>query len=436
VSIFSELRRRNVFRVAAAYAVVAWALTEVSDTVFPRLGLPDWTVTFVIVLLMLGFPMALFLSWAYELTPDGVRRTEDASPAEAVAGRTGRRLDRLIVVGALVIVALVGAERLWLAGRDAPQPALATPAGSAPSIAVLPFVNMSDDAANVFFSDGISEELLNLLAKIPELRVTSRSSSFSFRDQGLEIPEIAARLGVAHVLEGSVRKAGNRVRITVQLIDVGTDAHLWSGTYDRALHDIFAIQDEIAAAVVAQLKVTLLGEAPKVAATDPEAYALYLEGRHLGLLGTGEGYEHSRALLERALAIDPEYAAAWVDLARSYFNEIALGLRSREEGAALAHHALGDHAASDAALDTLIRSYGQEDPYAIATALAYRGEADRAFQWLARAVEAEDGGRTGTHVDPLLANLHADPRWLPFVESIGQAPHQLDAIEFNVTVPG
>jgi TolB-like protein/Tfp pilus assembly protein PilF len=593
VSIFSELKRRNVFRVAAAYAVVAWALIEVSDTVFPRLGLPDWTVTFVIVLLMLGFPLALFLSWAYELTPDGVRRTEDASPAESVAGRTGRRLDRLIVVGALGVVVLVGAERLWLAGRDAPRPAPAIATTAAPSIAVLPFVNMSDDAANVFFSDGVSEELLNLLAKIPELRVTSRSSSFSFRDQSLEIPEIAARLGVAHVLEGSVRKAGDRVRITVQLIDARTDAHLWSGTYDRALDDIFAIQDEIAAAVVAQMKVTLLGEAPTVAATDPEAYALYLEGRHLGLLGTAEGYEHSRALLERALAIDPEYAAAWVDLARNYFNEIALGLRARGEGAALAleateralaidpdlgpahaslgwwamrhghdlaaaarhyeralaldpahlptignaailvyalgrletaialmeyarardpvgsvghsnlghtylhagrwdnaiasyltalrlspgrlnahffigvallfkgdpqaaleaieqepraaarlrglalaHHALGGRAASDAALDALIRSHGEEDPYAVATALAYRGEVDRAFQWLARSVEAEDGGRIGTHVDPLLANLHADPRWLPFLESIGQAPHQLDAIEFRVSLPG
>ncbi len=240
-------------------------------------------------------------------------------------------------MGALGVVVLVGAERLWFAGRDAPGSAPGTAAATgAPSIAVLPFVNMSDDAANVFFSDGISEELLNLLAKIPELRVTSRSSSFSFRDQGLEIPEIAGRLGVAHVLEGSVRKAGSRVRITVQLVDAGTDAHVWSETYDRALDDIFAIQDEIAAAVVAQLKVTLLGEAPKVAATNPDAYSLYLEGRHLGLLGTAEGYERSRTLLARALAIDPEYAAAWVDLARGYFNEIALGLRSREEGAALA----------------------------------------------------------------------------------------------------
>jgi len=207
------------------------------------------------------------------------------------------------------------------------------------SIAVLPFVNMSDDKANEYFSDGISEELLNLLAKIPQLQVTARTSSFAFKGKEIGVPEIARTLHVAHVLEGSVRKAGNSVRITAQLIKAGTDTHLWSQTYDRKLDDIFAVQDEIAADVVKQLKVTLLGAAPKARTTDPEAYALYLQAVQLGRQGTAEAYKQSDALYRKVLAIDPRYAPAWAGLANNFYNKTSQGLLPSKEGYAQAREA-------------------------------------------------------------------------------------------------
>ena len=221
------------------------------------------------------------------------------------------------------------AQRTWTKGAAIPEK----------SIAVLPFVNMSDDKSNEYFSDGISEELLNLLAKIPQLQVTARTSSFSFKGKEVAIPEIARTLHVANVLEGSVRKAGNSVRITAQLIKAGTDTHLWSQTYDRKLDDIFAIQDEIAADVVKQLKVTLLGAAPKARTTDPEAYALYLQAVQLGRQSTTEAFKQSDALYRKVLAIDPRYAPAWDGLARNFDNEAGQGLLPNKEGYAQAREA-------------------------------------------------------------------------------------------------
>jgi len=208
------------------------------------------------------------------------------------------------------------------------------------SIAVLPFVNMSDDAGNEYFSDGISEELLNLLAKIPELRVISRSSAFSFKGKDMKVTDMARELNVAHILEGSVRKAGNLVRITVQLIEARSDTHLWSETYDRTLDDIFAIQDEIAAEVVAQLKVTLLGAVPTVEETDPRAYALYLQARHLVNQLTPESMARAVTLYQQALAISPDYAAAWTGLSIMYTHQADLGLGPYDEGYNLAREAV------------------------------------------------------------------------------------------------
>ncbi len=460
------------------------------------------------------------------------------------------------------------------------------------SIAVLPFADMSPEGDQEYFSDGISEELLNLLVEIPGLQVAARTSSFSFKGQNLEIPEIAERLNVAHVLEGSVRKSGNQVRITAQLVRAADGFHVWSDTWDRSLDDIFAIQDEIAADVVAQLKITLLGAAPTVEQTDPEAYALYLQARQLGHQHTAEGYEQSNALYQQALAIDPDYAAAWAGLANNYINQAGFGLRPFDEGfrlareaanralaidpefapahatlgliamsydgdlsaaarnyehalelaatdaeilrfaanlayglgrldesialreylvaldpvnpaghsrlgfayvnagrqdeaiasyrtalslspgrgaaqygigvalllkrepeAALAamqqesfeafqliglpmaYHALGQAAESDAALAELIEKYEQGAAYNIAYVLAFRGETDRAFEWLDKAVEYNDTGLSESPIQILFANIHDDPLWLPFLESIGKSPEQLAAIEFNVTLP-
>jgi len=221
-----------------------------------------------------------------------------------------------------------------------PEAAPAPAAVDAKSIAVLPFVDMSQAHDQEYFSDGLSEELLNLLAKIPSLQVTSRSSAFSYKGKEIKLSQVAKELGVAHILEGSVRKSGNRLRITAQLIDARTDKHLWSETYDRSLDDIFAVQDEIAAAVVTQLKVTILGDAPKARTADPKAYALFLEARQLGRQGTAEGFSQSIALYQRALAIDPHLVAALCALASVYTAQSDLGYRSNEEGYRLARETL------------------------------------------------------------------------------------------------
>src|SRR2546430_13507985 len=239
-----------------------------------------------------------------------------------------------VAIGLLVLGAIVAA--FMIVSR---RPTTSLTAIPEKSIAVLPFVNMSEDKANEYFSDGISEELLNLLAKIPQLQVTARTSSFAFKGKETGIPEIARTLHVAHVLEGSVRKAGNSVRITAQLIKAGTDTHLWSQTYDRKLDDIFAIQDEIAADVVKQLKITLLSVAPKTRTTDPEAYALYLQAVQLGRQNTAEAFQQSDALYRKALAIDPRYAPAWAELARNFGNETNQGLLPGKEGFAQAREA-------------------------------------------------------------------------------------------------
>ncbi len=465
-------------------------------------------------------------------------------------------------------------------------------AAPAHSIAVLAFADMSEKKDQEYFSDGISEELLNLLAKIPRLQVTARTSSFSFKGKEIAIPEIARQLHVAHVLEGSVRKAGSTVRITAQLIDAATDAHLWSRTYDRKLDDIFAIQDEIAADVVKELKITLLGTAATVRETDPVAYSMYLEARQLGRQFAAEAFQRSDGLYRKALAIDSRYAPAWDGLSSNLINETAMGLLSNQEafarareaamnalaidpayapahadlgwismssdndlagaaryferalaldpsdlsvvggsavllaslgradaaralyedvvrrdpvnvgnlfnlagtqrspdrldaaialyrtglslspdrggahyflgvallqkgdtksalaeveqetidplkriGQAMAYHALGRKSESEATLAALIAKYEQEWAYNIAFVYAFCGEADQAFVWLDKAVEARDPGLFDIVLEPLFGNLHTDPRWLPFLRKIGKAPSQLAEIEFHVTLP-
>jgi TolB-like protein/Flp pilus assembly protein TadD len=488
----------------------------------------------------------------------------------------------LLVLGAIVAAFMIVSHR----------PSTSLTAIPEKSIAVLPFVDMSAGKDQEYFSDGISEELLNLLAKIPQLQVTARTSSFSFKGKEVAIPEIARTLHVANVLEGSVRKAGNSVRITAQLIKAGTDTHLWSQTYDRKLDDIFAIQDEIAADVVKQLKVTLLGAAPKARTTDPEAYALYLQAKQLGQQFTAESFKQSDALYHKVLAIDPRYAPAWDGLARNLGNEVNQGLLPSKEGYAnareaatkalaidpeyasahsrlgwiamygdsdlagaaqhveralalepadvnvlgdssvllqslgrldealaleeaavrrdpvnvtalfdlgllqcmarrfdaaiasfhtvlslapgrggahanlgiavmlkgdaqgalaeieqetseiwkmiglpMAYHALGRKADSDAALAALIAKYEKDAPYNVASVYAYRGEGDKTFEWLDKAVEYGDGGISEIVTENLFDKIHADPRWLPFLRKIGKAPEQLAKIEFQVTLP-
>jgi len=356
MSLYSELKRRNVFRVAIAYLALAWIVTEVAGTLLPAFGIPDWGFRFVVIVFALGFVPTLIISWVYEITPEGLKREKDIVRDDSITHLTAKRLDGFTIGLILVALAFVLADRLWFSPRLAVQlkaPAKVVtdsvkPTDSEPaipqyppnSIAVLPFVNMSSDPEQEYFSDGISEELLNLLTRIPELRVAARTSSFSFKEQNLEIPEIAKRLKVAHVLEGSVRKAANQVRITAQLIKTDDGYHLWSESYDRTLDDIFAIQDEIAGAVVDSLKLTLLGDAPQSEPIDPEAYSLYLQAVYVGDPLTAEALEQSNAMLKQVLAIAPNYARAWRLLARNYSVQANRGLLPRDEGNILAREAI------------------------------------------------------------------------------------------------
>ena len=331
MSFIAELKRRNVFRVGFAYIIVAWLLLQVSDTLIPALHLPEWFNSGVAFVLIIGFPIAMIFAWAFEMTPEGLKKEKDVDRSQSITGTTGKKLNNAITGILVLALAYFVIDKFVLdPGRDAEEIAAAVQSAqqqSPPvieasdtdnSIAVLPFVNMSSDPEQEYFSDGLSEELLNLLAKIPELRVAARTSSFSFKDKNLEIPEIAARLKVAHILEGSVRKSGNQIRITAQLIQADSGYHLWSETYDRQLDNIFQIQDEIAVAVVDALKITLLGKAPKTRETDPEAYQLYLEGQYLRHQVTKESLTKAIDAFKKELDIDPGYVPAWAELAYTY----------------------------------------------------------------------------------------------------------------------
>ena len=316
-----ELKRRNVLRAAAAYLALAWLLVQVADTVLPLFGFADQAVRVVFVVLAIGFLPAMIAAWSFELTPEGLRRDRDVLPGSALEARTNRLLDRLIMLLLAVGLAYFAIDKFVMdPARDAKRLTDAREEGRSAariesygdrSIVVLPFVNMSSDAEQAYLADGLAEELLNLLAKIPELRVISRTSAFSYKERNLKSSEIADELDVVHVLEGSVRKSGNRLRITAQLIDARSDTHLWSETFDRPLDDVFAIQDEIAEAVVRQLQPTLVGKAPTAKRVDPQAYLAWMQARQIYLSASPDWAAMNR-LLQTALAIEPDYADALI----------------------------------------------------------------------------------------------------------------------------
>jgi TolB-like protein/tetratricopeptide (TPR) repeat protein len=317
MSIFRELQRRNVLRVAAGYVAVSWLIVQVMDTLSEAFQFTGEDIRTAVIVLAICFVPVMIVSWAFEFTPEGLKRDADVERDTPAAQKSKKRLDRFVTAALALAVAYFVIDELLIEPQE--QPATVEDR----SIAVLPFVNMSSDPEQEYFSDGISEELLNLLARIPELRVISRSSAFSYKGKDLNIPDVASELNVAHVLEGSVRKAGNTIRITAQLIHGPTDEHVWSDTWDRELVDIFAIQDEIAGIVVDRLKVELLDEVPRTTPVDPEAYTLYLQADHLMTYGPPDGnYERglreSVELLERAIRIQPDYVDA--------MNELSLAL--------------------------------------------------------------------------------------------------------------
>jgi TolB-like protein/cytochrome c-type biogenesis protein CcmH/NrfG len=613
-SLVAELKRRNVFKAGVAYLALGWVVTQVTSTVAPAFNLPGWIVPVVVWIGVIGFPFVIAFSWIYELTPEGLKRESEIDRSASITHVTGRRIDYLIVVLLVLAIGFFAIDGFVLmprreAAHDASlrselvaesskrgqgDPASAVPEiEKDPSIAVLPMVNMSEDKANEFFSDGISEELLNLLAKVPRLRVIARTSSFSFKGKDTSIPDIARVLHVASVLEGSVRKSGDKVRITAQLIRSSDGSHLWSETYDRKLDDIFKVQDEIAAAVVAQLKIKLLGAAPTAKPVDPRIYPLILQGQALLDQQTVVGRTQAIEAYRKALKIAPDEARAWAGLSRAYLNQVIFAETSAKEGApaareaankalaidpgnqtalallgrlaaeidfdlpagaryyqralelepgslmvlnaaglmlaftgrmdealalleyrvahdpanptaynnlasvqsnarrwdaaidsfrtairlspeypgahagistvlllgkhdatgalkeceaeqtesqrepcaALALHALGHKKDADAALQAFVDKYANDQPSFTADIYAFRGDADAAFAWLNRAVTSKDPNVSGALTDPLLDSLHGDPRWIPFLRTIGFAPEQLAKIEFKVTLP-
>jgi TolB-like protein/Flp pilus assembly protein TadD len=334
--IHAELKRRKVFRVAGIYVVAAWVFLQVADLAFESWGIASEALRYVWIGVIAGFPIALFLGWRFDFAGGRIVRTpDDDSEVPQALERSDHVILSLAAIAAIVITAgmLVGV----LQTRTVPPETNDVASADPKSIAVLPFTDMSATGDQAYFSDGIAEELLNLLSKYNGLRVISRSSSFALRDAGLSIPEVADRLNVAHVLEGSVRKAGNRVRVTAQLIEARSDTHLWSETYDRELNDVFAIQDEISAQVVRELKVRLLGAAPSAGATSNAAYDLYLQGLSLFADRSGTGFSpmgggglhllarrrddtvrQAITLFEQAVAIDPEYAPGHASLALAF----------------------------------------------------------------------------------------------------------------------
>jgi TolB-like protein/Flp pilus assembly protein TadD len=592
MNFIAELKRRNVLRAAGLYLVGSWLTVQVASTILPMFGAASWVVRGVVIALAIGFLPAMVVAWVFELTPDGLKRDEEVKPEESIAPQTGQRMDRWLLVVSVAAIGYFAFDKFVLAPqREAALVTQTTAHVTAAigaekakvdpdSIAVLPFVNLSSDKEQEYFSDGISEELLNLLAKVPKLRVIARTSSFSFKGKQVAIPDIARALNVASILEGSVQKSGNTVRISVQLVHAADSTQLWSQTYDRQIDD--------------KLKITLLGAAPTAKPIDAKAYQLILQAEALADQGSAagraqalvllqqalttapdnvrvlegfadvylnqalnnersraEGFRLGREALNKILTIDPDDAAAhsflgWIAssvdgdkaAAASHFqralalapadtaviNNAAIFVRSlgredeaialfiqavandpadpvvqenlglsyyfadrwdqaiassrtalnlspgiaavhfnigsalllgkddpagalkemqadpdeitRMTGLALAYHALGQKSESDTALAALIARHEHDAAIFIAAVLAYRGEPDRAFEWLDKAAATRDPNLPDVFHEPLFAKLQHDPRWLPFLRRIGQAPEQLAKIDFKLTLPG
>jgi len=331
-SLLAELKRRNVLRLAGLYLVGAWLVTQVASTVFPAFDVPGWALRALIIVLVLGFAPALIFAWVFELTPDGFKRDAEVKPSESIAPQTARRLDRTIIIVLIIALVYFGFDKFVLAPRHeaaavasatkAAKPALtqAAPPASAEispkSVAVLPFVNMSGDPQNEFFSDGITEEILNALAQIADLKVAARTSAFAFKGKAQDLRHVGEVLAVAHVLEGSVQRSGDEVRITAQLIDTRSGFHLWSERYDRKLTNIFAVEDEISKAIADKLQLQLAGPGAVAGGgtTVTQAHDLYLRGLTL-IAARGPGLRDAVAAFEQAVKLDPKYAQAWGGLA-------------------------------------------------------------------------------------------------------------------------
>lgn len=336
VDLLAELRRRNVLRVGAAYLVFGWLVLQFIDVVFPMFGLDEALGRPVLGLLVFGLPVTLILAWVFEITPDGIKREKDIDRSSTVTEQTGRMLDRVVIVVLIFAVGLLLVDKFYL--QEAGTPATLTENKKLDSVAVLPFVNLSRRDENEYFSDGLTETLLHMLAQLKDLKVAARTSSFAFKGQDADVREIGASLGVETVLEGSVQRSANTVRITAQLIEVESGFHLWSETYDRDLDDIFQVQDEIAASVANALQVTLLGDtnapsghAVSLATRDSQAYEKFLLGLEQKNIASYSSLPRAEGLFKEALALDPDFCEATIELAFTYRLQAETGLLTNTE---------------------------------------------------------------------------------------------------------
>ena len=341
---FAELKRRNVYKVAVAYAVVAWLLIQIATQVFPFFEIPNWAVRLVVLAILIGFPIALVIAWAFELTPEGIKRTEDVDPAASARQPRKHAWIFVVIVGAAFSVGL------FFIGRYTGRNTASASELPAKSIAVLPFDNLSRDPDNAYFAEGVQDEILTRLAKVADLKVISRTSTQRFKSAPDNLPQIAKQLGVMHILEGSVQKANDQVRVNVQLINAMTDAHLWADTYDRKLTDIFAVESEIAKAVADALQAKLTGSEKssiaKAPTANPEAYELYLKGRFFWNKRSGADLRKAIEYFNQAIAKDPNYTLAYTGLADSYLLLPNYGNASTQESITPARCCLEESARS------------------------------------------------------------------------------------------
>jgi TolB-like protein/Tfp pilus assembly protein PilF len=436
-SFFGELRRRNVYKVAVAYAIVGWLLVQIATQVFPFLEIPNWVVRLVIVLVAIGFPIALVIAWAFELTPEGIKRTEDVGPSQPHS--RGVAWIYIAIVGAALSIAL------FFVGRYT-APAISEARIKLPkkSIAVLPFDNLSRDPDNAYFTEGIQEEILTRLAKIADLKVISRASTQRFKSAPHDLRHIAQQLGVMHVLEGSVQKSADQVRVNVQLINALTEAHLWADTYDRKLVDIFAVESEIARTIADTLNAKLTGAEVRAIAKrpteNPEAHQLYLRGRYFWNKRTTTNLKKAIDYFQQAIEKDPSYALAYSGLADAHVllplyaatpprDDVRKALAAARKAVELddtlaeAHTSLANALGADMQFAGSIKEFQR--------AIALNPNYATAHQWYGEALQG--GGRFDEAVAELKRAQELDPLSLIINASLGStlvsARHYDEAIE-------
>jgi TolB-like protein/Flp pilus assembly protein TadD len=424
-SFFAELKRRNVYKVAVAYAIVGWLIVQIATQVFPFLEIPNWIVRLIIVFVAIGFPIALIIAWAFELTPEGIKRTEDVAPGVGGASK-GRTWIYVAVIGVAFSIGLFFIGRYSAGNKaSAPEPNEL----SSKSIAVLPFDNLSRDPDNAFFAEGVQDEILTRLAKVADLKVIARTSTQKFKSAPENLPDIAKQLGVMNVLEGSVQKANDQVRVNVQLINAVTNTHLWAEIYDRKLTDIFAVESDIAKTIADTLQAKLTGSEKQLMAsqptTDTTAYEFYHKGRSLWEKRTGDNIPKAIEFYEQAIARDPNYALAYAGLANAYVllpyytgarrsdslakaKEAALKALQLDSNVAEAHVALGKLNFFSMDLAGSMREYQRAIELKPNYATAHQWLGNDSLVSLGRFDEAIAEGKRAVELDPLSPIINAD----------------------------